>query len=83
VQNSFVANGCIIGGHVENSVLFRGVFVAPGAKIKNCIIMQDSEVSQDADLEYVIIDKLVQIRQGRRLIGDADFPVIIRKGAIL
>jgi glucose-1-phosphate adenylyltransferase len=83
VQNSFVANGCIIGGHVENSVLFRGVFVAPGAKIKNCIIMQDSEISTDADLEYVIIDKLVQIRQGRRLIGDADFPVIIRKGAIL
>ncbi|MEI6100579.1 MAG: glucose-1-phosphate adenylyltransferase subunit GlgD [Eubacteriales bacterium] len=83
VQNSFVANGCIIGGHVENSVLFRGVYVDRGAKIKNCIIMQDSEISQDADLEYVIIDKMVQIRPGRRLIGDADFPVIIRKGAIL
>ena len=83
IQNSLVADGCIIGGSVENSVLFRGVYVARGAKIKNCIIMQDSEILQDADLEYVVIDKLVQIRPGRRLIGDADFPVIIRKGAVL
>lgn len=83
IQNSLVADGCIIAGEVENSILFRGVYIAKGAKIKNCIIMQDSEISQDANLEYVIIDKLVQIRPGRRLIGDAEFPVIIRKGAIL
>jgi glucose-1-phosphate adenylyltransferase len=83
IQNSLVANGCIIEGSVENSVLFRSVYIAKGAKIKNCIIMQDSEISQDVELENVIIDKLVQIRPGRRLIGDVEFPVIIRKGAIL
>ncbi len=83
IQNSLVANGCIIEGEVENSVLFRSVNIARGAKIKNCIIMQDSEIAQDVDLENVIIDKRVQIRPGRRLIGDKEFPVIIRKGAIL
>jgi glucose-1-phosphate adenylyltransferase len=83
VKNSLVANGCRIEGEVENSILFRSVYVGKGAKIKNSIIMQDSEVYNNADLEYVILDKSVNIRQGRRLVGDQVFPVIIRKGAIV
>lgn len=83
VKNSLVANGCIIEGEVENSVLFRGVYVGKGTKIKNSIIMQNSEIYNNSDLEYVILDKSVNIRQGRRLIGDEVFPVIIRKGAIV
>ncbi len=83
VKNSLVANGCIIEGEVENSILFRGVYVGKGTKIKNSIIMQNSEVYNNSDLEYVILDKSVNIRQGRRLIGDEVFPVIIRKGAIV
>ncbi|BDF58639.1 glucose-1-phosphate adenylyltransferase subunit GlgD [Christensenellaceae bacterium] len=83
VKNSLVANGCIIEGEVENSVLFRGVYVGKGTKIKNSIIMQNSEVYNNSDLEYVILDKSVNIRQGRRLIGDEVFPVVIRKGAIV
>lgn len=83
VKNSLVANGCIIEGEVENSILFRGVYVGKGTKIKNSIIMQNSEIYNNSDLEYVILDKSVNIRQGRRLIGDEVFPVIIRKGAIV
>ena len=83
VKNSLVANGCIIEGEGENSILFRGVYVGKGAKIKNSIIMQNSEIYNNSDLEYVILDKSVNIRQGRRLIGDEVFPVIIRKGAIV
>lgn len=83
VRNSLVANGCIVEGEVENSILFRGVFVGRGARIRNCIIMQDSEIYNNVDLEYVILDKSVNIRQGRRLVGDQDFPVIIRKGAMV
>ena len=83
VKNSLVANSCIIEGEVENSILFRGVYVGKGAKIKNSIIMQNSEIYNNSDLEYVILDKSVNIRQGRRLIGDEVFPVIIRKGAIV
>lgn len=83
VKNSLIANGCIIEGEVENSILFRSVYVGKGAKVKNSIIMQSSEIYNNADLEYVILDKSVSIRQGRRLIGDEVFPVIIRKGAIV
>ncbi len=83
VKNSLVANGCIIEGEVENSVLFRGAYVGKGAKVKNSIIMQNSEIYNNSNLEYVILDKSVNIRQGRKLIGDRVFPVIIRKGAIV
>lgn len=34
VKNSLVANGCIIDGEVENSILFRGVRVEKGAVVK-------------------------------------------------
>ena len=83
MKNSLIANGCIIEGEVENSILFRGVYVGKGTKIKNSIIMKNSEIYNNSDLEYVILDKSVNIRQGRRLIGDEGFPVIIRKGAIV
>ena len=38
-ENVMIADGCVIEGEVENSVLFRGVKVTKGAKVKNCILM--------------------------------------------
>jgi glucose-1-phosphate adenylyltransferase len=78
-----VANGCIIEGEVENSILFRGVYVGKGAKIKNCILLPNTEVNDDAELQYAVIDKNVSVRHRSRLIGNEEFPVIIRKGAMV
>jgi glucose-1-phosphate adenylyltransferase len=83
VKNSLIANGCIIEGTVVNSVLFRSIYVGKGTTIKDSIIMQDSEVYQNCWLENVILDKQVQVRSGRRLIGNMNYPVIIRKGAVV
>lgn len=83
VKNSIIANGCIIEGTVENSVLFRSVYVGKGTTIKDSIIMQDSEIYQNCWIEDAILDKQVQVRSGRRLIGSASYPVIIKKGAIV
>jgi glucose-1-phosphate adenylyltransferase len=82
-ENSFVADGCIIDGHIENCVLFRGVKVGAGAVIKNSIIMQDTEIQDRAVLENVILDKDVIIRKGKRLIGQENYPVVIRKRAVI
>jgi glucose-1-phosphate adenylyltransferase len=81
LQNSLVADGCILEGKVTNSVLFRGVHVRRGAKIENCIIMQSSDISQRAHLRNVILDKNVKIREGLSLLGDKEYPIIIRKGS--
>lgn len=82
VHNSLIASGCVIEGTVENSVLFRGVYVAPGVHLKNCVVMQDSQIYEKASLDKVILDKNVSIRPGSVLAGNEMYPVIIPKGAI-
>ena len=74
-----VADGCVIEGDVEDSVLFRGVKVAKGAKVKNCILMQDSVVEAGANIEYLIMDKNVTITAGKEMKGTGSFPVYIDK----
>ena len=83
VTNSLVADGCVIDGEVENCVLFRGVRVGKGAKIKNCVIMQDCYIEDDVELENVIFDKEVTIRSHGRLIGQAQYPIVIGKNITL
>lgn len=81
VKNSLVADGCIIDGHVENCVLFRGVKVGKGAVVKNSIIMQDTVIGDKCELNYVIADKIVNIGSYRSMFGTKDYPVFIGKGA--
>src|SRR5690625_2177448 len=59
-KNSILANGCVIDGTVENSILFRGVKVEKGATIKNSIIMQRCRIEAGVHLENVILDKDVR-----------------------
>ena len=79
VSNVMAADGCVIEGEVENSVLFRGVKVAKGAKVKNCVLMQDTVVGENASLEYVITDKDVTITSGKALAGTDSFQVFVAK----
>lgn len=79
VQNVMVADGCVIEGEVENSVIFRGVKIAKGAKVKNCILMQDTVVEAGANVEYLITDKNVVITAGKEMKGTDTFPVYIAK----
>ncbi len=57
VKNSVIADGCVIDGTVKNSVLSRGVKVAKGAVVENCIIMQEVKVGANAQICNVIADK--------------------------
>ncbi len=79
VKNCLIANGCEIYGEVENSILFRRVKVEKGAKIKNSILMQNTTVMENADLDSVITDKGVCIRKGVNLKGHPMNPLLIEK----
>lgn len=81
-HNSLVADGCIIDGTVENSVLFRGVRVRRGAVVRNCVIMQDCDIQENVEIENVIFDKAVTIRSGK-LIGQSEYPIVIGKNTTL
>lgn len=78
--NSLVADGCTIEGTVENSIIFRGVTVAKGAKVKNCILMQGTTVEANADVSHVIADKNVTITEGCTLVASAKCPMALNKG---
>lgn len=82
-KNVMVADGCVIEGEVENSVLFRGVKIGKGAKVKNCVLMQDTVIEDNASVEYVITDKNVTISEGKSLTGNDSFQVYVAKGQVV
>ncbi len=79
-KNVMVADGCVIEGTVENSILSRGVKIGKGAKVKNCILLQDTVVEDGANLEYAITDKNVHISRNKSLTGNDSFQVYVAKG---
>ena len=83
VRNSYVADGCVIEGVVENSILFRGVQVGKGTVVKNCILLQDTFTGNNVTLNCVISDKNVVIRDGRMLSGHDSMPFFIPKGSMV
>jgi glucose-1-phosphate adenylyltransferase len=83
VKNSIIANGCIIEGTVENSILFRGVHVAQGAVVRDSIVMQKAQIGPNVLLQNAILDKDVQVSEGKHLIGDGNYPIVIHKLARL
>ena len=80
VKNSLLADGCVIEGTVENSVLFRGCQIKKGAVVRNCVLMQDTVVEEGCTVEYVVSDKNVHITSGKQLTGTDSFPVFVAKG---
>lgn len=82
-KNSLIADGCIIEGTVENSILFRGVHIAKGAVVKNSIIMQGSYISENAHINNVIMDKGVMVRPRMSLSGAETYPVYVGKGIMI
>ena len=80
VVNTMAADGCVIEGEVENSILFRGVKVAKGAKVRNCILMQDTVIEAGANVEYLITDKDVTISADKEFKGVDTYPVYVVKG---
>lgn len=79
VKNSLVADGCVIEGIVENSILFRGVHVGKNTSVENCILMPDTYIGNNAYLNCVITDKSVTVRDGRVLSGHESRPFYIEK----
>ncbi len=77
-----IANGSIIEGEVENSVVSRSVKIGKGSIVRNSIIMQKSQIGDNCIIDGVIIDKDVKIGDGVVLKGTADEPYVVEKGSV-
>ncbi len=74
VKNSLISNGCEIHGSVTNSVIGRGVSIAPGAVVNNCIVMAHCSIGENVRLENQIVDKEATITHENVIIGDENAP---------
>ena len=83
VKNSMIADGCIIEGEVENSIIFRNVKVARGTVVKNSIIMQNTVLGENSSLNCIITDKNVVIKDKKVLSGSENHPFYIGKGIMV
>ena len=83
VENSLIADGCMLDGKVEDCVLFRQVTICEDAEVENCIIMNDTVVGEGAELKYVILDKNVTVRPGTKIVGTKKKPYIVKRGEVV
>ena len=81
--NSLIADGCTIEGHVENSILSRGCFVAKGAIVKNSILLQNTTVGKNSKLNYIICDNDVAISNNVTLSSHITHPQYIYKQTVI
>ena len=81
VNDSLIADGSRIEGTVENSIIFRGCTIAKDAVVKDCIVLPNSSIGEGVELSYVVTDKGVTVRENRKMIGGATYPVAIAKNA--
>ncbi len=80
IENCLIADGCMLEGEVEDSVLFRQVTVGKDAEVEDCVIMNDAVIGEGAELKYVILDKNVTVTPGAKLIGTRQNPIIVKRG---
>ena len=80
VEDCLIADGGMIEGEVEDSILFREVTVAKGAEVENCILFNDAVIGEGAELKYAILDKNVTVTPGAKLIGTKSNPIIVKRG---
>ena len=83
VGNTLIADGCIIEGTVENSIIFRGVKVGRGSVVRNSILLQDTVVGSGVFLNCVVTDKNTVVRDERVLSGHETMPFFIGKGIMV
>lgn len=67
IVHSIVTEGCVIDGHVENSVLSSSAKVSKGAKVLYSVLMPGAEVGEDAVVEYAIIGENTVIGKGAHI----------------
>ena len=79
VKNSLISSGCIINGQVENSVLFKKVYVGNNCVIKNSIILNDVYLGDNAHIENCIVESRDTIRANSYHCGEDGIKIVIEK----
>lgn len=94
-HRSMICNGCIVRGQVIRSVLSPGVYISPGAVVRESVIMNDAWIGPGAVVDRCIVDESVVVGAGAQLGWGTDYetpnqqhpdrfftgPTVVGKGA--
>jgi glucose-1-phosphate adenylyltransferase len=61
ITNSLISPGCVVKGHVENSVLSPGVWIDEHAMVKNSVIMGNAFIGRQSVISHCVLDEDVTI----------------------
>ncbi len=82
VKNSLISSGCIVNGSVENSVLFKEVFVGTNSVIKNSIVLNDVYIGDNVYIENCIVESRDTIRANSTHVGEnGNIEILIEKNS--
>lgn len=79
IKNSLISSGCIINGQVENSVLFKKVFVGNNCVIKNSVILNDVYIGDNTHIENCVVESHDTIRANSYLCGEDGIKIVIEE----
>lgn len=78
VSNSLCSSGCIVNGAVEDSMLFRKVFVGKNSVVKNSIVLNGTYIGDNCVIENAIIDSRCNVTDGTTIKGTPDQIKIVK-----
>ena len=79
ISNSLVSSGCIVNGRVEDSVLFKQVFVGKNTTVKNCVILNDVYIDDNVHLENCIVESRGTISPNTYYCGEDGVRIVKEK----
>ena len=80
IENSLIADECVIEGTVINSVIFRGVHIGKNTVIRDSVLFHGTYVEDNANLSYIVTDKNVHVTSSVKLCGNENIPFYVKKG---
>lgn len=79
VKGSLISSGCIINGEVENSILFKKVFVGKNCVIKNSIILNDVYLGDNTHIENCIVESRCTLNANTSYYGENGIKIVSEK----
>ncbi len=72
ITNAIITEGCIVEGHIENSVLSSGVQICRGAHVSDSVIFDHVKILEGARVVHAIIDSGTVVGCGAQ-VGSEDY----------
>lgn len=79
VTNSMIASGCIINSKVEDSVLFKKVYVGNNSVVKNSVVLTGAYIGDNVHVENCIVESHETLISGTSYIGEKGIKIISEK----